>query len=211
MTRRAEVDSGSIMQIPSPVLGGIFVGGRGSRMGGVAKGLLVAPDGEPIVVRTRRLLGEIGVDCVLVGAHPAYRTVGLETIEDDPGAEGPLAGMLALLERAGDRKALAIACDMPFIDVDIVQRLIQAPPAPIVAPRRHAHDKGRDVWESLFARYDPSVLPVARAFAREGGRQLQRLLDAAGARALPLTPEEEALLEDWDVLPVELSRDRKDE
>lgn len=183
------------------LLAGIFVGGRGSRMGGVAKGLLHAPDGDPIVRRTQRILEGLGAECVLVGAHPAYAELGLPTLVDDPSAQGPLAGMLALLAHADGRASLAIACDMPFIEPDLLLRLIAEPPAPVVAPRRRAVEKERDVWEPLFARYEPAVLPIARALVSEGGRSLQALLDRVGARALVLRPEEEAMLEDWDTLP----------
>jgi len=199
------------------LVAGIFVGGRARRMGGAPKGLLTI-DGEPIVVKTRRLLEEVGAECVLVGAHPAYEGLGLETIPDDPAAEGPLAGLLALLARAsssnapsrsgtiGRRWAIAVACDMPFIDRELIRRLVDAPPAPVVAPRRRAEDRGRDVWEPLFARYDPAVLDIARDLARRGSRRLQMLLDAAGARPLELEPEHEALLTDWDTLPLAHAR-----
>ena len=178
-------------------------------MGGAPKGLLTI-DGEPIVVKTRRLLEEVGAECVLVGAHPAYEGLGLETIPDDPAAEGPLAGLLALLARASTQRwAIAIACDMPFIDRDLVRCLVDAPPAPVVAPRRRAEDRGRDVWEPLFARYDPAVIDVARELARTGKRKLQMLLDLAGARPLELDPEHEALLTDWDTLPLAAPRASK--
>ena len=184
-------------------------------MGGVAKGLLRAAEDEPIVVKTRRLLEEAGAECVLVGAHPAYEDLGLETIPDDPAAEGPLAGLLALLGRASAthrRWAIAVACDMPFLDRELVRRLVAAPPAPVVAPRRRAEDRGRDVWEPLFARYEAAtMLDVARDYARSGGRQLQRLLDRAGARALELDPEHTALLADWDTLPLTPARASKEE
>lgn len=206
-TRRPGYDGGRM-----DLLAGIFVGGRARRMGGIAKGLLASPDGQPIVVRTRRLLEEIGAECVLVGAHPAYEQVGLEVLPDDPAAEGPLAGLLALLDRARSaRWAIAIACDMPFIDRTLVQRLVDAPPAPIVAPRRRAVDRGRDVWEPLFARYDPAVLEIARAYANGGGKKLQLLLDAAGAQPVELVPEDEGLLADWDALPLGSGHDSKGE
>ncbi len=173
-------------------------------MGGVAKGLLHTHEGEPIVSRTRRLVEALGMECVLVGAHPAYRDLGLPLLDDDPGAEGPLAGLLALLEHAKGRVVLAIACDMPSIDVAILRRLLdEAPHAPAVAPRSA-------YWEPLCARYGPSVLPVARELARRGERSLQRVLDAASAHALVPTREEVAALEDWDVLPAPPARDTKE-
>lgn len=194
---------------PSLFVAGIFVGGRASRMGGLAKGLLEAPSGGPIVVRTRRLVESIGGECVLVGAHPAYAELGVGVVADDPGAEGPLAGLLALLALAGERVALALACDMPFLERPLLERLLhEEAGAPVVAPRRRAADKGREVWEPLFARYDArAVLPVARALAQRGERSLQALLDAAHARPLPLGPEEEAQLEDWDTLPAPTTRE----
>jgi molybdenum cofactor guanylyltransferase len=180
------------------LVAGLFVGGRASRMGGVAKGLLVAPDGEPIIARTRRLLEGAGATCVLVGAHAAYAGLELDTVPDDPSATGPLAGLLALLAHVGDGQAIAVACDMPLLTRDIVDRLVNAPPAPVVAPRREIPERGW-VWEPLVARYDARlVLPVARRFASRGGRKLQLLLDTAGAQPLELRPEDEAALVDWD-------------
>lgn len=174
---------------------GIFVGGRGTRMGGVAKGLLVGADGVPLVVRAARILAGLGIPPVLVGAHEAYQDLGLTMLADDPGAKGPLAGLLSLLS-GGD--ALAIACDMPAFTTQAIQRLLAAPPASVVAPRRHARDLGREVWEPLFARYSATVLPAAQAFATRGERRLQRLLDEVGAAPLALGPDEDAWLLDWD-------------
>lgn len=174
---------------------GIFVGGRGTRMGGVAKGLLVGADGVPLVVRSARILADLGINAVLVGAHEAYQDVGLRMLTDAHGAEGPLAGLLSLLA-GGD--ALAIACDMPAFTPAAVERLLAAPPAPIVAPRRLARDLGREVWEPLFARYSATVLPIAQAFAARGERRLQRLLDEAGAVPLALGADEDDWLLDWD-------------
>src|SRR4051812_34952762 len=45
---------------------GLFIGGQARRMGGVAKGLLAAPDtGEPLVARLRRHAESLGLRCVL--------------------------------------------------------------------------------------------------------------------------------------------------
>jgi len=175
-------------------------------MGGLDKGRLVAPDGSPIALRTKRLLEEAGLACVLVGTpRAAYDELALPALADDPAAAGPLAGLLALLAWAGERAALAVACDLPRLDRALIERLVGAPPAAVVAPRRIAEPgsgrrPGRQaVWEPLFARYDPPrVLPVARALAASGVHRLQRLLDDAGAIALPLSRDEEALLDDWD-------------
>lgn len=177
-------------------------------MGGVAKGLLPAnaagsteaasgASPAPIVLRTKSVLDDERVSCVLVGRHPAYAPLNLPTIDDDPSATGPLAGLLALLAYAEREKAehvLAIACDMPFVRRDLVHRLVtESPSAGVLATKRDAF------WDPFFARYAPSVvLPIARSFAAEGGKKLQLLLERAGAVALPLSSEEAATLVDWD-------------
>jgi len=177
-----------------PDLAGIFVGGRSTRMGGVAKGLLASPSGETLIARWRRLFGELGAASVLVGCHEAYADLGIECIADDPPHIGPLGGLIALLTRAGRGRAIAVACDMPFVSLEVLGKLASyASGAPVVAPR---HD---GLWEPLFARYDaPQVLTVARKNALAGERSLQRLLDELGAEPLPLAKNELDQLHDWD-------------
>jgi molybdopterin-guanine dinucleotide biosynthesis protein A len=185
-------------------IAGVFVGGAGRRMGGVAKGLLEAPGGrETLLDRWCRLLGEAGVDVVLVGRHPAYashaRAAALEVLDDDPPGVGPLGGLVALLRRAGDGtrggdgRALAFACDMPFVSEALVARLLAAPQAPAVAPRSGSK------WEPLCARYDAGrILPHALRHLAAGKHSLQGVLDDAGAVELPLGPGEAQQLRDWD-------------
>lgn len=162
-------------------------------MGGVAKGLLRTASGETIVERWGAMFDRLGVERVLVGVRPEYATLGWRQIEDDPQARGPLAGVLALLSEAGDRYAIAVACDMPFVSDALLSALLGAAHAPIVAPRQG----GR--WQPLFARYDAApMLPIARAQARAGQLALQSLLDRAGTVELALPDAQRRELRDWD-------------
>jgi molybdopterin-guanine dinucleotide biosynthesis protein A len=173
------------------VIGGIFVGGASTRMGGRPKGLLEAPGGGALVERWRRLFAGIGAEVVLVGANPAYAHLGMEALADAVEGVGPLGGLVALLERAGDAYAIAVACDMPYVSPALVARLAHAPPATAVAPRS---GKG---WEPFFARYDArAALALASAHAA-AGRSMQSVLDARGTE-LALTDAERAELRDWD-------------
>jgi molybdopterin-guanine dinucleotide biosynthesis protein A len=183
------------------ILGGIFVGGRASRMGGIAKGLLPTSEGGvSIVTRTVALLRAEEVTPLLVGAHPAYSGLGLETLTDDPAARGPLAGLLSLLRRARRARVIAVACDMPFLTSGLVRRLLQEQPsAPVLAPRSWDERLQRPLWEPLFARYEASiVLPIAERLAAAGIGKLQVLLEEAGAVPLALDPTDRAALVDWD-------------
>jgi molybdopterin-guanine dinucleotide biosynthesis protein A len=177
----------------SRLVAGLFVGGRGERFGGRPKGLLVGPDGRPLIERLHGLLADAGADVVLVGAREPYASLGIEGLDDDPPGIGPLGGLRALLRRAGSGPALALACDLPFVSGALVARLVDAPPASIVAPRIGTR------WEPLFARYAPArVLPVVDRLVAARRHALQALLDEAKAEALSLTSDEVLELRDWD-------------
>ncbi len=186
-------------------VGGIFVGGHSRRMG-QPKGLLRAPEGVPLVLRTGALFEAVGIPWVLVGVRPEYAQFGCVALDDEPSDIGPRGGLLALLRYAGDRVAFAVACDMPFISLSLLARLVEVPSGPpIVAGRRH----GR--WEPLFARFDAAaVLPFAQERCARGQLSLQALFDEVSAVSLETTPEEETQLDDWD-MPEDIGRPRRAE
>ena len=155
---------------------------------GSPKGLLRLRDGRTLVERARAALEAAGAEVVLVGRRDAYEGVGLPVVVDAEPDAGPLAGLVALLERAGGRRAVALACDMPFVTAGDLRTLLEAEGA-IVAPRRD----GR--WEPLCAVYAPEVLPVARRRLGEGRRSLTGLLEEVGAVEAAIDPDH---LVDWD-------------
>jgi molybdenum cofactor guanylyltransferase len=174
------------------MLAGIFVGGASRRMG-TPKGLLVPPTGETsIVERWAALLSEVAVPWVLVGRRVEYTHLG-GSIADDPPGNGPIGGLHALVHRAKSGRVLALACDMPFVGLALLKRLIEEPAdTAILAPQRD----GR--WEPLFARYDVTTMMVtlpARIARKE--LALQGLLDAHAAQLIT-TPLEDSMLRDWD-------------
>jgi molybdopterin-guanine dinucleotide biosynthesis protein A len=176
------------------MLVGIFVGGASRRMG-TAKGLLRV-DGRPLLAR---LLAIAPYPVVIVGDHAPYASLveGLETLADQPAGIGPLGGLRALLlhERG---PAIAIACDMPFIErVDLVALAEDESDAPIVAARR-------DHFEPFFARYDAErVLPAIDDAIARGEHSLQRLFERL--EVAPFTPVTAHALEDWDT-PDDITR-----
>lgn len=184
------------------MLVGIFVGGRGSRMGGVAKGLLKAPSSEASLVE--RLLSELSLalpdaEVVLVGAAAAYARLGVAAVTDEPPGVGPIGGLIGLLahaERCGAAHVLALACDLPRLGGTTLQRLVsEATDADALTTAQGA------IRNPLIARYTvTNALPAAREVLRTGKRSLQAVLDHLGDRVvtLPLTDAEATTLDDWD-------------
>jgi molybdopterin-guanine dinucleotide biosynthesis protein A len=179
---------------------GFFVGGRGSRMGGVAKGNLELTPGvrllDRLVAECRQALPDTPL--VLVGAADAYAALGLPVLGDAPAGVGPLGGLRALLAFAAQHEhaaALALACDLPFLDAALITRLAtEAPEAAFLAPR------AGELWHTLSARYSVTALAAVDAALAAGERALQRvaLRLGSGARELTLTANEAGLLRDWD-------------
>lgn len=175
-------------------IAGILVGGRALRMGGRPKGLLRVESGETLVERWLRLFERVGLRCYVVGRSAAYAESRCEMLNDASIGEGPIGGLIALLERAAPGRAIAVACDMPYVSQGMIERLVSVESAaPVVAPRRQG------LWEPWFARYDTRrVLPIAKERALRGEMSLQGLLGEVGACELTLRDGEAGLLDDWD-------------
>lgn len=106
----------------------ILAGGRGSRMGGVDKGL-VDYQGQPMI---EHILARITpqVDHVMINANrhiEHYQTYGVPVITDENDQfDGPLAGMQAALHHAATDWVLSVPCDSPLLPLDLASRLSQA-------------------------------------------------------------------------------------
>lgn len=181
----------------SPVLG-IFVGGRGTRMGGVQKALLRAPDSaEPLVTKLAHIGRDAGLEVVLVGsAELGDAAAGIVQLRDATAGIGPLGGLVSLLAFADQRPALAVACDMPFVSSALLTRLArEVPDAALLAPRDPLTGK----WQVMFARYDSArVRPSVQAAIDRGEHSFQALFERIPSVELPLVASEHAQLRDWD-------------
>ena len=178
---------------------GIFVGGGSRRMGGKPKGLLTAPcSTETLVERLIRIGHEAGLEVVLVGAAAPYAEIApeLPRLRDDPTGIGPLGGLRAFLAHAGAQTAIAVACDMPFVDVRFLHALLAEPAGPAVIAPRHGED-GR--WEPLCARYDPPRVLTALDLALERDvRSFQWLFRELDVGRLSASDRFARELTDWD-------------
>lgn len=110
------------------ITGLILCGGRGTRMGGVDKGLQ-NHNGIPLALHAMlRLQPQVGQ--VMINANrnlAAYESMGVP-VWTDPVADypGPLAGWLAGLEQCRTPYMVTVPCDTPDFPVDLVARLAEA-------------------------------------------------------------------------------------
>jgi molybdenum cofactor guanylyltransferase len=97
----------------SELAGFILAGGESSRMG--RDKALLELGGEPLIVRTARLVESVAGPATVIGDADAFRALGLRTIGDDwPGA-GPLGGIATALRASSAPWSLVVACDLPYL------------------------------------------------------------------------------------------------
>jgi molybdopterin-guanine dinucleotide biosynthesis protein A len=110
------------------ITGLVLAGGRGSRMGGVDKGLQPHA-GMPLAQHAlQRLAPQVGP--LLINANRnlnAYAAMGAPVCADvPPDYAGPLAGFMAGLLNCETPYLVTVPCDSPLFPVDLVERLAQA-------------------------------------------------------------------------------------
>ncbi len=110
------------------ITGLILAGGRGSRMGGVDKGLQNFHSMPLAMHALLRLAPQVGE--VMINANRnlgAYEALGAPVWPDAlPDFAGPLAGFLAGLEHCETRYLVTVPCDSPLFPLDLVARLAGA-------------------------------------------------------------------------------------
>jgi molybdopterin-guanine dinucleotide biosynthesis protein A len=157
--------------------GAVVAGGQGSRLGGVAKGLLRL-DGEPLVARTLRLFGEVFARSLVVAndAGP-YAAFGAPVVPDRIAGRGAPGGLHAALGAALTPWVFTAGCDMPFLSAQAMRWLwTQRGDAPAVAV----------VWrgrlQPLHAFWSRGCLPTVERMLAVGQPSMWQLATAVGAR-----------------------------
>ncbi len=158
------------------ITGLILAGGRGSRMGGVDKGLQPFR-GTPMAMHTLlRLSPQVGH--ILINANrnlAAYESFGTPIVVDAVSDfSGPLAGMLAGLQQCDTPYMVTAPCDSPLLPADLVQRLGQALVSANaeIAMAVTTDDDGRRQVHPVFSMMHIDVLPNLIAFLASGERKI---------------------------------------
>ncbi len=163
----------------------VLAGGRGSRMGGVDKGLQTFR-GMPLVMHALMRLqmqeGELIAES-MVNANrnlSAYESMGVSVWPDASPEEfaGPLAGFLTGLERCESPYLLTVPCDTPLFPLDLAQRLMQALEteqadfAVACAPELSSTGESRTRPQPVFCLMKSDLMESLVAFTQSGGRKI---------------------------------------
>ena len=151
------------------ITGVVLAGGRATRMGGIDKGLQ-ALNGRPLWRHVAEALAP-QVDELVISANrhlEQWRASGYPVFRDiQEGYQGPLAGMLAVMQQVASPWFVFCPCDTPFIPSFLVERFIQQRgDAPVV----WAHDGERD--HPAVALVHRQIIPELEAYLAHGERRV---------------------------------------
>jgi molybdopterin-guanine dinucleotide biosynthesis protein A len=120
-----------------PVCGVVLAGGKSRRMG--RDKALVDFGGQPLIQRVIQRIRPMCSSLVIVANDThAYEQFGVPVIPDIFPGKGPLGGIYSALRAAREPHVLAVACDMPFLNRNLLQYLYSISGSyDVVIPRAH--------------------------------------------------------------------------
>ena len=148
----------------------IIAGGEAHRLGGQSKGNL--PLGNTSFIdRQIEILYKVADDVLIVANDQTYKFLGVPVVSDlIPGA-GAMGGIYTALTVAKTKQVLAVACDMPFLQVDFLKHVLVAGQTVDVAIPKTKHG-----YEPLCASYGQGCLPKMMQQITRGRFKLHDLL-----------------------------------
>ena len=164
------------------ITGLILAGGRGSRMGGIDKGLQEF-NGVPLALHTLlRLSPQVGETMISANRNlEAYESFGAPVWPDSTALgdyAGPLAGFITGLERCKTPWLLTVPCDTPLFPLDLVERMASAfaqqdaDIAVVSALEMEEDGKAQLRPQPVFSLTHVRLLESLLAFTKGGGRKI---------------------------------------
>lgn len=178
--------------LADPLFGLVLAGGRSRRMGKDKAQLRV--HGEPQAVRAARLL-EAVCDATFIsvraGQSQTAWTNAFDCIEDQLQDVGPLGGILAAQQARPGAAWLVLACDLPFVDQQVLEFLLAGrDPSRLATAYRSAKER---LPEPLCAIYEPESRQELEEQLAQGIRCPRKILINSDVHLLDL-PDPDALI-----------------
>ena len=145
------------------VSGIVLAGGQSSRLG--TDKSFISVNGHPLIEQVVARLARLSDDVIIVAnSRERYDHLGVRLVGDIYPGKGSLGGIYSGLRAAANAYSLVVACDMPFLDLNLLRYMILlAGGHDVVIPRIGG------LLEPLHAIYSKSCQePIDRLLARGG-------------------------------------------
>jgi molybdopterin-guanine dinucleotide biosynthesis protein A len=158
----------------------VLAGGRSSRLGKEKHTEEIA--GESLIERTIGSLSLISTEILIVISNRQSKSTfasyaEAKTVVDLYPGKGPLVGIYTGLVHSSNLYNLAVACDMPFLNLDLLRHMIALSPRfDVVMPRID------NLIEPLHAVYSKNCLVSMKSLIEKGSLKISDLLDSVSVR-----------------------------
>ena len=176
--------------MPSPpVVGAVLAGGLSSRLGH-DKALIRLKNNESV-----DLLGNTAA--MLHAVTGSVFIVGRESRSDFPSVKdrtpglGPVGGIATALHHAGGAACFVLSCDLPFMNAELLQRLLlkrNERPAPTLMTAYQQEDTGH--IESLVSIFEPGALPFFEQCLEQNRLKVTKTVPPEAQFLIPYSLEE---------------------
>jgi molybdopterin-guanine dinucleotide biosynthesis protein A len=142
---------------------------------------LLQVNGEPLIDRTVRLMSKIFPHLLLVTNTPrSYLHLGVRMAGDLMPGYGALGGLHTGLFFATTSHAFVVACDMPFLNPELIRYMIREPLRfDVVVPR------WGNRWEPLHAVYSRRCLKPIEELLKRGAMRIVDLYSRVPVKEIP--------------------------
>ena len=149
----------------------IIAGGRATRLGGRDKSRLVV-GGRPIIVRQVEVLQRVADEIFVVGEHPDRPVdIGVPVHADLIRGVGAIGGLYTALEVAAADRVLVVACDLPFLEAPLLERLFEL----------------ADSSEAVWVRTTAGVEPLVACYQRHVRTRVRGAIEAGHLKLADLS------------------------
>jgi molybdenum cofactor guanylyltransferase len=160
----------------------ILAGGRSRRMG--RNKSFVSVQGKPMIEHILESLTPLNVPKIIItNSAYDYRQYHLPLFADVIPDQGALGGIYTALYHSATPYALCVACDMPFLNIQVIQHILSL---------RETHDAVavciNNVWQPFPAVYHKNLAPSLREAIDSRRLQMQKILNQMAI--YPVVPED---------------------
>lgn len=152
---------------------------------GRPKHTIALPDGSTLLEKTLAIAETFAAACWVVGADEQSPDPGVTYLKDDQPGEGPLAAAATVLARASSEWVLLLACDVPQLTADAIER-VRAETSDAAVEVVMARGISDDRPNPLIAYHRTTLASRMREAVDRGERSIVRFLDGAATRVVTI-------------------------
>jgi molybdopterin-guanine dinucleotide biosynthesis protein A len=145
-----------------PAVSGIILAGGRSRRLGIDKRSLFLTSARSQLSETVERMTYVADDIVVAGDPPGDVADRAMVVADAQAGIGPLAGLLTGLSSIRHERAVVVACDLPFLNLDLLRGLLAVPrDYALLVPRRD--DGTLEMLHAVYSALASAVSPGYQA------------------------------------------------